>query len=142
MDLSGIKTKPFNGNILTTGGISDIFTDFENNWDRFGLVAIAVIEIAHLGFDVLDSSITGLPHHGDVLVFGDGSFSDLTSGGIEIPIRETSRRINSIFEIDLISTNFGIDEWKLITVEIFDKSQGILWIEPHLSDRFVVGDSW
>jgi len=134
IDVSSIKTVAFNGDILPTCSIPNIFANFENNWNRFGLVTIGIIEIADFGFSILNSSITSLKHHGDVLTVGNSSFTNLTSGGIHFPVCERGFRINSIFEIDEISTNSGIDEWKLITVEIFDKGHGIMGIEPYLSN--------
>jgi len=132
MDLSGIKTKTFNGNILSSSYIANVLADFENDWKGLGLIAIGVVEIAHLGFNILDGTGTSLPHHGDVLVVGDGSLTDRTSDGIEFPVREGGLGINAVFEIDLISSDFGIDERKLITIKVLDECHGVHWIEPHL----------
>jgi hypothetical protein len=133
VDFSGIKTIAFNSNILATGGISNILADFENDWKRFCLITIGIIEITHHGLFLRDSSSTSLPHHGNVLVSRNGSFSDLASGSTDIPVAKAGVSGHLIFKVDQISTYLGVDEWKLITIEILDESHGILWIEPYLS---------
>lgn len=110
MDFSSIETEAFNCNVLSSGSISFVLAYFENNWNGFCLVTIGIVEIAILRFNLLNCSITGLPHHGNVLVVRNSSLTNLTSGGTKIPIWEMGLRINSILKIDKISTNSGIDE--------------------------------
>lgn len=81
-----VKSETFNSDILTSGGVSDVFTDSENDRDGFGLIAIGIIEITHEGLGGLNSGISGFPHHGDVLVFGNGVFTNCTSSRRDIPV--------------------------------------------------------
>lgn len=86
MDFSSIETEAFNCNVLSSGSISFVLAYFENNWNGFCLVTIGIVEIAILRFNLLNCSITGLPHHGNVLVVRNSSLTNLTSGGTKIPI--------------------------------------------------------
>ena len=123
-DCARIESESFNSNILATSCVANVFTDFKDDRNGFSLIAIGVIEIAHHGLSWLNGSISGLPHHGDVLAFSNGVFTNNTSDSADLPVGESGLGVNAVFEIDLISTNFSVNEWELISFEIFDEIHG------------------
>jgi hypothetical protein len=72
------------------------------------------------GLNLLDSSLTSLPLHGQVVRGTSWKLSNLTYHSVPIELRECSVIINIELEVEKGITKLGVDKLHLILVEVLD----------------------
>ena len=120
-DGTWVKTVSNDGEILSSSVVTNVWANVIDDWERFGLITVGLVEVTEKRFWCGYGCLSCFPHHSDVLVLRNGVFTNLTSGTAKNPVVPSCRGINTKFEIYQVSTNFGINEWELISVKIFDQ---------------------
>jgi len=89
---------------------------------------------------VSDNSLSGLPLHGNGVVFSDGELTDLSSDASRSPSMEPSGTRDLTFEVHQRALDTSINEQHLVYCEILDQVVSTLGVEPEISEGLVVDD--
>lgn len=79
---------------------------------------------------VKNPSLTGLPLHGDGVVFGDRELTNLSSNSVPGPVMESGGVINKVFEVHQSFGDSRIDEEHSLLFQTCDQVWGGTRIEP------------
>jgi hypothetical protein len=86
--------------------------------------------------------ITSLPKHGDWEVIRDLLISDNSTSWVVVPSSVALCAHFIVFEVDVGSSDLGLNEWHVVGVDIPDLVHDTLWIKDQLNFSLLVQNWW